>query len=69
MRNAAVRSEGRTLVKKARAAIRSGNKEDAVKALREVTKTLHSSASKGVIHRNNASRRISRLARQVNKMS
>lgn len=67
-RNMAVRSEARTAVKKAREAIESGNKEDAMKLLKEATSILSSSASKGVIHRNNAARRISRLARQVNKM-
>jgi len=68
-RNMAVRSEARTTVKKVREAIDAGNKEDAQTALRAATAMLHSSASKGVVHKNNASRRISRLALLVNKMS
>ncbi len=68
LRNKIIRSTGRTTVKKVREAIDAGNKEDAQKALLEVTKILHTSVTKGSLHRNNAARRISRLALQVNKL-
>lgn len=67
-RNMAVRSAARTVVKKTREAIASSKKDDAVAALKETSKTLLSSVSKGVLHKNNAARRISRLARQINKL-
>lgn len=65
-RNTAVRSAARTAVKKARVAISAGKKEEAKAAYTDAMKTLSSAASKGVIHKNNASRRISRLALQLN---
>ncbi len=43
---------------------------DAVKdALREATSVIAKTASKGTIHKRNASRKISRLAKRVNKMN
>jgi len=68
-RNTVIRSVARTEVKNVLAAIASGNKEEAEKALKSATSVFDSSVTKGVHHRNNASRRVSRLARRVNKMS
>jgi small subunit ribosomal protein S20 len=68
VRNKQIRSTGRTEIKKARLAIDAGDKDKAAAALKEVTAYLHSSVSKGVVHKNNAARRISRLAKQVNKL-
>ncbi len=67
-RNAVARSSARTSVKKLREVIASGNKEEAIKGLKEVTKKLDTAASKGVIHRNNAANRVSSLASQVSKL-
>ena len=67
-RNSAVRSHARTAVRKVRAAILSGNKEEAATSLKEATSILDKSSSKGVHHENNTARRVSRLALQVNKM-
>lgn len=67
-RNTDIRSSARTSVKKTREAIDAGNKEEAVAGLKEVTKKLDTAASKGVIHRNNAANRISKLTAQVNKL-
>ncbi|MBF0170774.1 MAG: 30S ribosomal protein S20 [Nitrospinae bacterium] len=68
-RNKGVRSACRTAVKKLRQAIEEKNTAAVAELLKEATSTLHAAASKGVIHRNNAARRISRLALQVNKLS
>lgn len=57
-RNKAVRSELKTRVKTATAAVGS---EDADEAMRAAQKRLDKAASKGVIHRNQAARRKSRL--------
>ncbi|MGK7345300.1 MAG: 30S ribosomal protein S20 [Candidatus Nitrospinota bacterium M3_3B_026] len=67
-RNMAERSRARTAVKRVREAVESGSKEEAEKALRAAASRLNSAASKGVLKKNNASRRISRLAAQINKM-
>ena len=68
VRNKAVRSAVKTIVKKVESAIVSGNKEDAGKALLDAVKALNKAASKGIIHRNTASRSISRLTRKVNAL-
>jgi small subunit ribosomal protein S20 len=68
LRNRTVRSTVKTIIKKVETEIASGNKEDAGKALLEAVKALNKAASKGVIHRNTASRNISRLTRKVNAL-
>lgn len=68
IRNKAVRSSIKTIVKKVESAIASGNKEDAGKSLIEAVKTITKAVSKGVIHKNTASRKISRLTRKVNTL-
>lgn len=65
-RNVAVKSATRTYVKKARTAIA----QNAGEALEDVTaaiSALDRAAKKGVIHRNNAARRKSRLMKRLNK--
>ncbi|MEW6003419.1 MAG: 30S ribosomal protein S20 [Nitrospirota bacterium] len=69
IRNKSVRSAIKTIVKKVESAVASGNKEEAERALIEAVKTLNKAASKGVIHKNTASRKISRLTRKVNALS
>jgi small subunit ribosomal protein S20 len=67
--NKSVRSNIKTIERKVESVITSGNKEEAGKALIEASKVLQKAASKGVIHKNNASRKISRLTRKVNAMT
>lgn len=69
VRNKAVRTSLKTLVKKVESAVSSGNREDAGKALKEAIQVLNKAASKGVIHENNASRKISNLSKKVNALS
>ncbi|HKZ58083.1 MAG TPA: 30S ribosomal protein S20 [Thermodesulfovibrionales bacterium] len=68
-RNKAVRTSLKTLVKKVESAVSSGNREDAGKALKEAIQVLNKAALKGVIHKNNASRKISNLSRKVNALT
>lgn len=68
MRNKAIKSEVKTLVKKVDAAVEAGNKEEAEKALLNATSGISKAASKGVFHKNTASRKISRLTVAVNKI-
>jgi len=67
-RNKAAKSRVLTARKKALAAIESGNKEEAAKAYSEYTSTLDKTAKKGIIAKNNASRKKSRMAASIAKM-
>ncbi len=69
LRNTSVKSTLKTVIKKVDTAVSSGNKEDALKALIEAVRELNMAASKGIIHRNTASRKISRLTKKVNALS
>ena len=64
VRNRVFRGSARTYVKKARLAIEAGNVDDAREATRLAVKALDKAAEKGVLHRNNASRRKGRLMKQ-----
>lgn len=68
-RNKAIKSGVKTAIKKVNAAVESGDKAAAVAALAAATGEINSAASKGVYHKNNASRKVSRLAAVVNKMA
>lgn len=56
----------RTLVKKAVLAIQSGDETEATTAVGRAVQMLDRSAGKGIIHRNNAARRKSRLLTKYN---
>ena len=64
-RNQAVRSKVRTLVKKVQTNI-ADKTPASPEALKEALRALDMAASKGVIHKNNAARRKSRLTRRYN---
>ncbi len=68
-RNLAIRTGVKSAVKKVRVAIESGNKEEAQKALLAATSTIDKAESKGIIKKNTASRKVSRLAVAVNKLA
>ncbi|MBD5087960.1 MAG: 30S ribosomal protein S20 [Clostridiales bacterium] len=68
-RNKAIRSKVKTSIKKVEAAIAAKDKEAAVAALKAATVEIDKAASKGVYHKKNASRKISRLAQAVNKIA
>ncbi len=64
VRNKAVRSEMRTRTKHAVEAAEAGN-DDVEEKVRLAIKRIDKAASKGVIHKNQAARRKSRLIKQV----
>ena len=68
-RNKAIKSGVKTAVKKVNAAIEANDKAAAASALVAATTTIDKDASKGVYHKNTASRKVSRLAQAVNKMA
>jgi small subunit ribosomal protein S20 len=65
-RNKPVRSSVRTAVTKARTLIDEKDMDAAKVAVSEAAAALDRAAKKGVIHPNNAARRKSRLAKQLN---
>ncbi len=67
--NKARRSRMRTYLRKVEEAIATGNKDAAVEALRQAEPELHRAATKGVVHRNHAARKVSRLASRVKAMT
>lgn len=68
-RNKAIKSGVKTSVKKVYAAIDSNDAEAAKAALLAATATIDKAETKGVFHKNTASRKVSRLAKAVNKMA
>lgn len=66
--NHARKSRVRSSTRKVEEAIAAGNKEEAIRALKAAEPELMRGASKGVIHRNTAQRKISRLARRAAKL-
>src|ERR671916_1531452 len=67
-RNKAVRSELKSRTKSAVVAAESGA-DDAAERLRLAIKRIDKAAAKGVIHKNAAARRKSRLVAQINRVS
>jgi small subunit ribosomal protein S20 len=67
-RNRAVLTAVRSHVKVLRAALKAGEKAAAKKALAIAISALDKAASKGVLHRKAASRRIARLSAAVHKL-
>ena len=63
--NKARRSRIRTYLRKVEEAIASGDKEAATTALRAAQPELMRGVSKGVFHKNTASRKMSRLSSRV----
>ncbi len=68
-RNKSIRSKVKTSIKKVDAAIVAGDKEAAATALRNATVEIEKACTKGVYHKNNAARKVSRLAQAVNKLA
>jgi small subunit ribosomal protein S20 len=64
-RNVQVRTGMKTAVKKVREALEKGDAAGAKTALAAAERALGKASSKGVLHKNAASRRISRLAKAV----
>lgn len=67
-RNRSYKSTARTMIKKAFLAIESGELDSAKEATVEAVKALDKAAAKGAIHKNNASRRKSRLMTRLSAL-
>lgn len=67
--NKSRRSRIRTFIRKVEEAIASGDQEAAVTALRNAQPELMRGVTKGVVHKNTASRKISRLSARVKSLA
>jgi small subunit ribosomal protein S20 len=68
LRNRVYLGSARTYIKKTRLAIEEGNLEDAQEASKLAIIALDRAAQKGVLHKNNAARRKSRLMQQLSSL-
>jgi small subunit ribosomal protein S20 len=67
--NKARRSNLRGSVRKVEDAILSGDRAAAAAALKAAEPVIMRAAQRGVVHKNNASRKVSRLAHRIAKLS
>ena len=65
LRNKAVKSELKTLVRQTKAAVAAGDKAAAEATLKKAAVKLDKAVSKGVLHKNQASNRKSAIAKSV----
>ena len=65
----AERNKSITYTKKVEAAVEANDKEAAASALKVASTEIDKACSKGVFHKNNAARKISRLTNLVNAMN
>ena len=69
MRNKAVKTRVKTIVKLVQRNVQEGSKENALKTLDAAKSIIDKAAKKGVLHKKAASRKISRLTKQTNQLS
>lgn len=67
--NKARRSRMRTFLRKVEEAIASGDKASAAEALKAAQPEIMRAAQKGVVHKNTASRKVSRLAHRIGALA
>ena len=65
-RNKSIRSAVKTSIRKVEAAVAGKDKAAAETALKNAISTISKATSKGVYHKNNCARKVSRLSRLVN---
>ncbi len=69
LRNKAIKSKVKTLVKKVEAAVAAGDKALATTCLNEAVIAIDKAAAKGIYHKNTAGRKVGRLAKAVNSIA
>ena len=68
-RNKSAKSAVKTAVKKVEAAVAANDKEAATAALANAIKLIEMAGSKGIYHKNNVARKVSRLTKLVNTVA
>ena len=69
LRNKLVKSGVKTAVRKLNDQVAAGDQAAAQAALKNAVATISKAASKGVVHKKTASRKVSRMTKMVNKMA
>lgn len=69
LRNKAIKSKVKTVIKKVDAAVAAGDKELAKTSLLVAISEIDRATTKGVYHKNTASRKVSRLSKAVNAIA
>jgi small subunit ribosomal protein S20 len=69
IRNKQIKTKVKTMIKKVDAAVATGDKELAKTNLVEAVTEIDKACSKGVYHKNTASRRVSRLTKAINSIA
>ncbi len=67
-KNKAIRSAVKTAIKKVEAAVKAGDKAAAEATLKASISTIEKAGTKGVYHKNNVARKVSRLSKKVAAM-
>ena len=67
-KNKSVKSKMKTTIKKYKSALAAGDVQTAEIALRKSISTIYSTAGKGIIHKNQAARRASRMTKKLNAL-
>lgn len=67
--NGARRSRIRTFIKKIEMAISTGNQKDAQEALKNAQPEIQRGVAKGILHKNTAARKLSRLSSRIKAIS
>ena len=68
LRNISYKTRVKNAVKEVRSAVTDSSPDQAQECFIKAVSIIQKTASKGIIHKNKASRKISRLARQVNQL-
>ncbi len=69
LRNKAIKSKVKTIIKKVDAAVAVGDKDLANSSLLTAISEIDKATSKGVYHKNTSSRKVSRLSKAVNSIA
>lgn len=69
LRNKAIKSKVKTVIKKVDAAVAAGDKELAKTNLLVAISEIDKATTKGVYHKNTSSRKVSRLSKAVNSLA
>jgi small subunit ribosomal protein S20 len=67
-RNASIKSHVKTRIKSVNTAVEAKNLPESEEKLAVAVKVVAKAASKGILHKNNAGRKISRLVKKVNAL-
>ena len=69
VQNKSYKTKMKKAVKEVRAAVENNSEPEAQESLKKAVSIIQKTSSKGVIHKNQASRKISRLQNQVNQLA